>query len=191
MSTSDDEKMIRLENATAIPAMAKLGGWVTQRVETALAPALEGRRKYSCLHILDDILKKWSIPFGEEIGLVGRKPLLCPLHPDRLLCNRPQCVTDHLYQHHRREHEAACFVCEEPMIDPITHVLRDDYEGVTAIIQLHQQVPFYDDNRGRDRWYVYRGELVTLPMAYLCPRHAGLLELPVRMAWPTVMHDAG
>jgi hypothetical protein len=26
---------------------------------------------------------------------------------------------------------------------------------------------------------------VTLPVTYLCPRHAGLFELPLRMAWPT------
>jgi len=25
----------------------------------------------------------------------------------------------------------------------------------------------------------------VLPVAYLCPRHADLVQLPIRMAWPT------
>jgi len=67
---------------------------------------------------------------------------------------------------------------------------REDFEGVYAQIQLHRPVPFYDDNLAKGQWYVIKGDLWTLPVAWLCPRHEGAVNLPLKMAWPTVADDA-
>ena len=47
-------------------------------------------------------------------------------------------------------------------------------------------MPFYDDNRARGQWYVIKGDLWTLPVAWLCPRHKDAVDSPLKMAWPTV-----
>jgi hypothetical protein len=56
---------------------------------------------------------------------------------------------------------------------------------VDAEVQLYRGVPFYADSPGRSRFFVFRGTINVLPVAYLCPQHAGLVQLPLRMAWPT------
>ena len=63
--------------------------------------------------------------------------------------------------------------------------VRDDFAPVVAEVQLHKPAAIYDDNRSTGKWFQYAGALWTLPVTYLCPRHAGLVELPLRMAWPT------
>jgi len=61
---------------------------------------------------------------------------------------------------------------------------------VVARVELHRQVPFYADHRARGQWFTYSGDLWTLPVAWLCPRHKDAVDLPLKMAWPTVADDA-
>ncbi|WP_158657506.1 hypothetical protein [Blastococcus saxobsidens] len=46
----------------------------------------------------------------------GRRPLLCPFHPERLLCNNPECVSGHRQADHRDDElfGSTCFVCSVP-----------------------------------------------------------------------------
>lgn len=107
------------------------------------------------------------------------------MHPERLVCDAGTCVEDHYREQHGDEHETArCFVCETP--------IREDFTPVFAEIVLHKNVnvefPMYVMPDGiplQNIGMAYSGVLRTRPVAYLCPRHAGLVELPIRMAWPT------
>jgi hypothetical protein len=88
------------------------------------------------------------------------------------------CLISHYENHHTGEHRTgSCFICSAS--------LRAGFVPVDAEVQLHQGVPFYADSRGRDRYFIYRGTINVLPVAYLCLQHADLLQLPLRMAWPT------
>ena len=165
-------------------ALAILGGMIAQVAEDALAPALANRRVQSCLHVMDDVFRRGPLsPDGEAAS--ERNVFLCPMHPERLLCDAPGidgvfrgCLISHYETHHAGEHStASCFICSAP--------LRDDFVPVDAEVLLHRGVPFYADGRGGNRYFVYRGLINVLPAAYLCPRHADLVQLPLRMAWPT------
>ncbi len=61
---------------------------VAQVAEDALAPALANRRVQSCLHVMDDVLRRGPLPAGAEAAS-ERVVFLCPLHPERLLCDAP------------------------------------------------------------------------------------------------------
>lgn len=189
MSISEGDK-IRLENIAALPGLMKLSAMLAQSVEDALAPVLEGGRVRSCLHILD--AGAWRMVPGEQRNDPELRPLLCPSHPERLLCNSPapiggndkSCLATHYAQEHPHEVEARCFVCEMPIVDELTG-LRDDFEGITAEVTLHRNIPFLDDNRHRDFWWQFGGVLGVPPVAYLCPRHSQAAgKLPWNMGWP-------
>jgi hypothetical protein len=60
---------------------------------------------------------------------------------------------------------------------------------VTAEVQLHRPIPVYDANRARGDWSAISGTIRTLPVGYLCPRHAELVMLPLRMGWPMDASD--
>jgi hypothetical protein len=182
-----DAHKIALELAEARPGMVKLGAMLAAVVEDKLRPALNDRRVQSCLHVLDDVYAR--LPHGGQTAS-NRQVYICPMHPYRLLCDAPPsghtwqgCVTSHYATEHKDEHlTGKCFVCEAR--------LRDDFTPIVAEVQLHRPVVIYDDNRARDHWFQYTGTLVTLPVTYLCPRHMGLVELPLRMAWPMSADDA-
>jgi len=179
--TVTDAEMVALENISAKPGIMKLGALLALAVEDELAPALKNERVRSCLHALDEINAKGLLPLGGQRVLETRQALICPFHPDRLLCNK--CAAAHLARYHNTpEHQAVgCYVCQAPW--------REDFEGVVAQVQLHRPVPFYDDRRARGQWFTYSGDLWTLPVAWLCPRHEGLQPDPLRMVWPTVVDD--
>jgi len=172
-----DAELVALENISAKPGIMKLGALLALAVEDELAPALKNERVRSCLHALDEISAQGLLPLGGQRVLETRQALICPFHPERLLCNK--CAAAHLAHYHNTpEHQAVgCYVCEAPW--------REDFEGVVAQVQLHRPVPFYDDNRARGQWYVIKGDLWTLPVAWLCPRHKDAVDLPLKMAWPT------
>jgi len=172
-----DDDLVRLENLSATPGIMKLGALLALAVEDMLRPALKNERVRSCLHALDEVSAKGILPLGGQRVLETRQAVICPFHPDRLLCNR--CAAAHLAEYHNTpEHQAVgCYVCQAPW--------REDFEGVVAQVQLHRPVPFYDDNRARGQWYVIKGDLWTLPVAWLCPRHKDAVDLPLKMAWPT------
>jgi len=180
--TVTDAELVALENISAKPGILKLGALLALTIEAELAPALKNERVRSCLHALDEINAKRILPLGEQRVSETRQALICPFHPDRLLCNR--CAAAHLTEYHNTpEHEGVgCYVCEAPW--------REDFEGVVARVQLHRPVPFFDDHRARNQWYVIKGDLWTLPVAWLCPRHEGAVDLLWKMAWPTVADDA-
>ncbi len=144
---------------------------MAQVAEDALAPALANRRVQSCLHVMDDVLRRGPLSPDAEAA-AERVVFLCPMHPERLLCDARGierafrgCLISHYETHHAGEHRtASCFFCAAP--------LRDSFVLVDAEVQLHRPVSFYADGRGRDRCFVYRGTINVLPVAYLCPRHA-------------------
>jgi hypothetical protein len=176
-----DAELVALENISAKPGILKLGALLALAVEDKLSPALKNRKVQSCLHALDEINTQGYLPLGGQRVLETRQALLCPFHPERLICNK--CTAAHLEHYHNTpEHQGVgCYVCQAPW--------REDFEGVVAQVQLHRPVPFYDDNRARGQWFTYSGDLWTLPVAWLCPRHKGAVNLPLKMAWPTVAAD--
>ena len=186
MSTNDGfADDIERENEEARLGMIELGAALALVIDDALAPGLEHQSVRSCLHILDEINKVKMIPIGHRVEAGPHQALLCPMHPKRLLCNLQHCIELHFHELHAGEFEtAACFICEARMRDPLTGEARDDFTPITAQVKLRKQLPFYDDNRQRGRWFVYEGQLWTLPVAYLCPRHSEVVELPLRAEWP-------
>jgi len=177
---SDDE-WAALENIGAVPRMITVGIELVERVAAILAPALRNQKVQSCLHIIDEINNEDRLLFGDHRILETRQALICPVHTERLICN--MCVAKHIeHKHPSWGEKEKCFVCKEPW--------REDFHGVTAQIQLNRQVPFFDDNRATGQWYTYMGDLWTLPMVWLCPRHKALQPDPIRMVWPTVADDA-
>lgn len=178
----NDDDLIRLENIAAKPGIMKLGALLALAVEDMLSPALRNERVRSCLHALDEVTVQGYLPHDGQRVLETRQALMCPFHPERLLCNK--CAAAHLgHYHNTPEHQAVgCYVCQAPW--------REDFEGVIAQVQLHRPVPFCDNIRARGQWFVIKGDLWTLPVAWLCPRHEGAVDLPLRMAWPTVADDA-
>ncbi len=180
---SDDVKLARLEMISAIPGMVKLGTMVAAVVEDALADARNGRRMQSCLHAVDEA--NTGNPGGGMLPIgwrreTSRTAFLCVRHPRRLLCDKPAgrvgpgCVAHHFVTEHRDEAVARCFTCEQPIPE----------EGVTpvfAVVALRQPLSV---SSSYDREFQYRGELQTLPITYLCPRHARQVDLPIPITWP-------
>lgn len=178
-----DDDMARLERVRAAPATARLAAALALTVEDALRPALHGGRVRACEHVT--LGAEWDTKNPRPVA-VDRCAFLCPMHPERLVCDAGTCVEDHYAEHHGDEHETAgCFVCKESPI-------REDFTPVFAEILLHRNVnlefPEYVMPDGiplQNIGLAYGGVLLTLPVAYLCPEHACLVELPIRMAWPT------
>lgn len=172
---TDDEEWARLERVAALPAFIECAGMTALAVESALRPALEGHRKQSCRHAAD-----------AQRG-VGRVPVLCLSHPDRLLCDDAEgrvgcggCARAHLSGEHADGAPATCFVCEQP-IDELVRT------PVFAVVRLHRPLTVHTD---RNDAYQYTDELRTLPVAHLCPRHASMHSRPWVVHWPMTEHLA-
>lgn len=176
--TSADEKKRQREIRGAGPALQELDAYIRQGVEDKLAPALENRKVQSCLHIMDDMLNQGRLRSGGKVDAGKHQPLICIDHPYRLLCNQPKCLETHVRIDHKDDPETVgrCYVCQAPW--------REDSTEVTMQVHLRKPVPFFADNRARDRWITFSGDLWTLPVAFLCPRHADALALPLQMQWP-------
>ncbi|MGY1719288.1 hypothetical protein ACI8AG_09600 [Blastococcus sp. SYSU DS0552] len=180
----NDDTQAHEEMLAAMPAVAKLGAMVAAVIEDALADALDGRRKQSCLHLVD-AANGWRTDTG-PLRPGQRRPLdrmafLCVQHPDRLLCDEGAspgvslgCANLHMAQEHRDEMPARCFTCEQP-------IPEDEITPVFAAIQLHRPLTVYNSSPSD---FQYLGTLHTLPITYLCLRHAAQVDLPIRMAWP-------
>lgn len=183
MSGLSDKDRLALDTIEAMPKLAQLGAVIAKGVENALAPRGDAQRVFSCLHILDSM----ALPVPNMMGInhEERRALICPMHPEKLLCNDPKCLGWHYRQHHPDEAlHARCFVCEAPMLDPITGELHD-FTGITGRVTLRAPVKFYDDRRSQDQWFTYSGVLGVLPVAYLCARHGRCVDLPLQMEWPS------
>jgi hypothetical protein len=168
-----------LESATFITQKATLGAMLAEVVGGMLTPALAGQKVQSCLHIMDSLLNDGILPVGTSVASEKLQALICPFHTDRLICNI--CVGEHVEHTHKGfAEQSACFLCSTPW--------REDFEGVNARVQLLEPISFYDDNRARGRWFTFSGELWTLPLVWLCPRHKDAMgDLPWQMTWPTTM----
>ena len=59
-----------------------------------------------------------------------------------------------------------------------------DLSTITGEVQLHRQLPCYDDHRVPDQWVTHSGIVGVTPVAHLCPCHDRLIDLPVRFTWP-------
>lgn len=158
--------------------MAKVGALLMAVVDDALRPALKGRRIQTCLHAVDEAN---GYPHGGGLLPIGAarsvslQPLLCPMHPGRLLCTRPGCLDRHYETEHQDEHRTAgCFVCAAP--------LTADFIEIFAAIELRRPVLLY---HGAGRDFSFTGTLMTTPVTYLCARDAGLVQVPIRMEWPS------
>ncbi len=182
---SEDEKWARLEMVAAMPGMVNLGAMVGAVVEKALAEVLNGRHKQSCLHLVD-AANGWRTGGGVlQVGrerTLDRMAFLCVRHPDRLLCDEGEspgislgCANSHMAEQHKDEMPARCFTCDQP-------IPEDHITPVFAEVKLHRPVPIYYSG---DSVLQYLGVLHTLPVTYLCLRHAKQVDLPIRIDWPT------
>jgi hypothetical protein len=179
----EDDKNAVLEMMAAMPRIMQVVADMTETVVKAFSPALEGRTVQSCLHILDDINKQGILPMDASEGLPGRQPMLCPKHPQRLICNQPECQKMHYLRGHDEELGfVPCLVCGH-----LTSFL--EAEPIDGEVLLHRKLPFFSDSRRRDGVYAFSGTVGILPAAWLCPRHAEAVDLPIRMAWPTLATD--
>ncbi len=163
--------------------MAKLAAMTAMVVEDALSPALEGRRVQSCLHVVDQATG-FIVGQSKE---TDRMAYLCTRHPDRLICDQPGnsvwpgCLYSHLDDKHRDELPARCFVCEQPIEEPLV-------TPVFTKIVLHRPLKVYADWKSE---YQYLGGLRTMPVAYLCPGHSRLFDVrkPWVIHWPVPSTD--
>lgn len=174
--------------------MAKVGAMLALAVENALQHATGGPsngRVQTCLH-MGELASHRRTTAGKPVPEEGSRDVqvfVCPFHPEHgLLCDTADCVSQHYaHEHHGEFDEARCFACEAPMLDPITG-MRDDFTPVFAEVTLHSAVrvwtPSVRTSRSSYSDTSYVGDLATLPVAYLCPLHADLVELPIRMGWP-------
>lgn len=202
------EDVIFMENEAARDGVVKLGIMLAEVVNDALAPALRpiGPGSFesfvnACEHAQDGTRLTGEDEFGWALPAeVRRTVYLCPMHPDELICNVGDCYMGHWLDHHEGEFDAAkCFVCESPMRDELTHEYREDFTPIFAEVELrhplnlgvaqHAAGQFPPGKRPSPLRLLnlafHSGTLVTLPCAYLCPRHeqaAG--ELPWKMEWP-------
>lgn len=172
---SDDELRRRTEIAWGL---TQHGLWLAEKVAESLYPALAGRPVKACPHVMDAATA--DAPDGtlaaDDRRAVDARIWLCPDHPHRLLCSLSGCMPDHWRLYHRDEPpDGRCFVCG-------TDVHPDMETPIFAVVQLHRAVPV---RYGPDRYFTYSGELETWPAAFLCIDHAGSVDLPIRMAWPT------
>lgn len=165
--------------------MTKVGAMLALTVETALARALDPARGTvaSCRCIMASIFRK---PDGrgrqaDERVETDRRAMICPQHPEALWCDDPWCIRRHVeLQHADDDPVARCFACER-------EIPEDKVTPVFAVVQLHRAVPIcysVQNEYGAERKVTYSGDLWTYPVTYLCPEHAGLVELPIRMGWP-------
>jgi hypothetical protein len=147
-------------------------------VEDALAPALGPRQRvHACTHVVGDVSGRNLLRTGSSVA-VEQRALICPMHPGELLCDEDRCVRHHHQQFHADDDPTAyCFVCEIPVPEEVV-------TPVWGVVQLHRAVPLFAPTTS-GRYFTYSGELWTLPVTYLCPRHSGLVEVPIRVAWPT------
>ncbi|SDN38891.1 hypothetical protein [Geodermatophilus sp. DSM 45219] len=167
MSTheTDDQTWARIEMATALPDLIERAGRTALAVERALAPAREGSPVPACRHAA-----------GAGGGLRGgvRTLALCLRHPDRLLCDPGGPVGRGCAREHADEDPPGCLVCgqstEVPALTP-----------VFAVVRLHEPLTVHTAS---DECSRYTGELRTLPVAHLCPRHAPLFPEPWVLDWP-------
>lgn len=180
----NDDTQAHAEMLAALPEVARLGAMTAAAIEDALSPALGGRRKQSCLHLVD-AANGWRTGTGllrtGQRRTLDRMAFLCVRNPDRLLCDEGAspgislgCANQHLAQEHTDEMPAHCFTCGET-------IPEDFITPVFAAIELRRPLPVYYSG---DAEYQYLGTLRTLPIAYLCLRHAAQVDLPIRMVWP-------
>lgn len=189
------------ELSEAQEGMAKVGTMLAQVVEDALRPTLlpyrpgrvvgghwvdegnaTGHDGYvlACEHIRLVVPEGGHLCCGAEPVVVDRKAYLCPMHPERLLCDAEDCMTRHFAERHGDDpFPPPCFECGEPV--------EADFVPVFAEITLHRNinVGIIDQAGATDLRMAYGGVLLTTPVAYLCCKHAGLVGVPIRMAWPT------
>jgi hypothetical protein len=207
----DTEIEIFMENAAAHEGIKTLGVMLALTVQDALAPALRPRRPgttdgavKACQHAKLGVEIEGGFADPTE---VRRTIYICPFHPDELICNVGDCLTGHYLDHHADEVSTAkCFVCEEPLLDPILHERREDFTPIFAEVVLRQQLdlaiaePGTGGSAGGPGAAPLRmlnlglasGTLVTLPCAYLCPRHEDAAgKLPWRMEWPNAACEVG
>ena len=184
MSTheTDDETWARVEMVTALPDLIERAGRTALAVQSALGPARDGHPVPACRHAA-------GAGSGPARGGAGPRGgagtlVLCPRHQDRLLCDpdRPVgrgCAREHLRREHADEDRPRCLVCgqatEVPALAP-----------VFAIVRLHEPLTVHTAS---DECFRYTGELRTLPVARLCPRHAPLFPEPWVLHWPTTTED--
>lgn len=88
---------------------------------------------------------------------------------------------EHMPTEHKGEVPAICFVCSQPIEEMLL-------TPVYAKVHLHRPLTVYTSH---DRAYQYLGTLRTLPITYLCPRHAPMfdVEKPWVAHWPLVADD--
>lgn len=187
-----DDDATRREAAHTMVGMAKVGTMLAQVVEDALRPALKNGRISACTHI-HTLRSTRRTSEGRPVpqdGSRDKQILICPMHPRGGATGYTLMCEEDVVHHYRTEHhgefdKAACFVCEAPILDPLMGELRDDFTPVFAEVVLYEALPIQyfvpGDPRGSD---AYVGDLATLPVAYLCPRHADAADLPIRMGWP-------
>lgn len=173
--TMRDEVDCWMENVPAAYAMAKVSAMLAMTVDDMLGRALRGGRVPACMCI-NDLRSVARTTAGVAVPPEGsreRTVFICPFHPKQLLCDR--CVPGHYKREHHGEYETtSCFTCTA---SPITA----EFTPVVAQITLLKPLPIVMPARTNA---LYTGELFTLPVSYLCPRHAQLLELPLEMSWP-------
>lgn len=175
MSTheTDDETWARVEMVTALPDLIERAGRTALAVDSALGPAHVGHPVLACRHAAG----------GDDGRSAGDGTLvLCPRHPDRLLCDpdRPAgrgCAREHLSRQH--VDIPSCLVCGRSMEVPAL-------TPVFAIVRLHEPLTVHTAS---DECFRYSGALRTLPVAHLCPRHAPLFPEPWVLHWPATTED--
>jgi hypothetical protein len=172
---SDEELRRRTEIAWGLTMH---GMWLAEKVNESLHPALIGRRVKACPHVMDAATadKPNHKLAADERRAIDATVYVCPDHPHRLLCSLPGCLPEHWRLYHRDESpDGRCFVCG-------ADVHPDLEQPIWAVIQLHRALPV---RHGTDRFFTYVGELKTWPVTFLCLDHAGSVDLPIRMIWPT------
>lgn len=173
MSTQgiDDGTSARLEMVTALPDLIERAGRTALAVESALDPAREGQPVRACRH---------AVGAGRGVSAGDGRLVLCPRHPDRLLCDDTSspggrgCAREHVRSEHADEDSPSCLVCGQSMEVPAL-------APVFAIVRLHEPLTVHTAS---DVCFRYTGELRTLPVAHLCPRHAPLFPEPWVLPWP-------
>ncbi len=174
---SDDELHARADVAAGL---VTVGAALAQVIEDALQPVLDGGprgRVQSCLHGMDEAVKQ-GVPASGSIDL-DHHSLICPMHPHLgILCDEEKCIESHARTYHKDDDPVArCFVCESP-------IPEDLVTPVFAVVQLHRAVPLWGSFTS-GKIPAMRGEIWTYPVTFLCLEHAGSVDLPIRMAWPT------
>lgn len=193
---SDDELRARANVAYGFSNMAYA---FALSLEDALNPALSGRRIETCshMHTLFSTRRTPEGRFVPEEGSRDRQVLLCALHPHGTAATHQLFCQEDVVQHYETEHygeydRAVCAVCETPLRVPARdgsgYVYRGDFTPVFGVIELLKPLPVqFFRPRGGD-WLAtngdYVGDITTTALTYLCPEHAGAVDLPLRYLWP-------